>query len=1023
VDVSSEPDGYYEYYWYCYDEVPLMTNSSIYNFTLDRGPPIAEMVFPWAANESYWAVDFNVSYWAYDNFSIDTVELYCQNDSNGGGFLGSSWNDVYLAEAIKPALNGTVNNFTYTDDASPTEYDIRCYARANDSAGHWSDNSSYAMFRWDNSQMPSIILTQPDLRVIDYFPYNHYVFDITLSDAHQVYYNVSVQNGSCASVSDMGNQSIYYGNFSLTDAWHANETEYFTSDVDFTGSISRLYNVCVFSADGAGGSSFVTDQIQNEAPICSPYHNATLYTNTTDYGFCNCTDPEGDALANYSGWWFVNGVATSYFVVSGGGGGEPTNFDHTFFAKNDTILVSCTANDGLGNGIYANSSNTTVSNTAPEASAVTVLPVASVYTDTNANCSYSYYDVDSDLETEALTVVNWYVNGTFIWAGTGPSDSASNTFAGTSNFSKHDNISCESCPYDSGFNATSGACVMSANETVLNTVPTAPAYVNYVDGTYTKVFTCGGSTDIDGDTLTYDIDVYYSTDGVAPKAWENKEALGDGYYEWDVTGVPNQGGVQVRCRAHDGEAYGSYLTNGTAFLVDHVPTPTPTPDSGYVSGTVHNPDGTLCSNCNVLASSFYIAELNYWSNFRQVGTTDSGGFFNVSVPLDTKVKLVITAPGDESVYWEDYIEISWSDAGYCNYNDIYLADGKVRGIFKFNVKGNDGTQPCVGCTLMFYRMTAKSTTPTSPVHVQNLYEWLNGYNNVDNDPTHWEVCSTNGNVRLSDMSGWAVGVTTESSGLRKVDFSLPKTDSAGNIICNLEDGDYFVISTTQPSYFLTRLRNAGINGISIPWQWISGSGPISWEYPNCEKMPGEDACALAMIRDGGGGELTLDWARYTGMTLGKDYIIGEDVWDQFGGSAQFAVNNPQGVFNLIGLDFRNTAKYAGFTATAVQEGDYMAAISNGGLTAGYAVAEFYDSDLKTTGDEPRLEVTADLVKSFGSIIHWAIEWPLWLLGFVLDLVWGLVKAVVFLAAGLLMIALFVQLATAIATMFGLVTPQ
>jgi hypothetical protein len=186
-------------------------------------------------------------------------------------------------------------------------------------------------------------------------------------------------------------------------------------------------------------------------------------------------------------------------------------------------------------------------------------------------------------------------------------------------------------------------------------------------------------------------------------------------------------------------------------------------------------------------------------------------------------------------------------------------------------------------------------------------------------------------------------------------------------------------------------------------------------------MPGDDACVLAFIRKGMDKQsLTLNYAQYRGMDLGKDYIIGEGVWEQFGGSAQYAASNPQGVFRLLGLDFTGTARYAGLTAIAVQQGEYLSAIENGGVTAGYAVAEFYESDLTTTGNEPKLEITADLVRSAGSIGHWLISWPIWILGFILDVLWEFIKALVFLAAGLLMIAVFVQVITVVGTVFGLI---
>ena len=80
----------------------------------------------------------------------------------------------------------------------------------------------------------------------------------------------------------------------------------------------------------------------------------------------------------------------------------------TYFDRDDAVYCTVTPTDGSSTGTAVKSGTVTISNTAPEASGVSVSP-SSPTASVALTCSYTFSDTDSD--SDASTIA-WKINGT-----------------------------------------------------------------------------------------------------------------------------------------------------------------------------------------------------------------------------------------------------------------------------------------------------------------------------------------------------------------------------------------------------------------------------------------------------------------------------------------------------------------------------------------------------------------------------------------------------------------------------------
>lgn len=100
-------------------------------------------------------------------------------------------------------------------------------------------------------------------------------------------------------------------------------------------------------------------------------------------------------------WYYINGTHID-------GYDDSDILPFTTFSKNDVIYYTLQVSDGEGISILYTSTSTTVINTAPTASNLTI--TISPTTTTDLNASWSYDDADDDTESVLYQII-WYLNG------------------------------------------------------------------------------------------------------------------------------------------------------------------------------------------------------------------------------------------------------------------------------------------------------------------------------------------------------------------------------------------------------------------------------------------------------------------------------------------------------------------------------------------------------------------------------------------------------------------------------------
>jgi hypothetical protein len=245
--------------------------------------------------------------------------------------------------------------------------------------------------------------------------------------------------------------------------------------------------VVVTASDGTATSSAVTSSsltVGNTPPsITGVTLSPSALTTTTDV---TCTpfgwsDADGDA-ADYKYAWTIDGATVD---------GETTSLlPASKLVKGEEVRCIVTPTDGFDDGAPVSSGGSTVANTAPVVSAVTLAPTSPQEKDT-----VTVSITASDAEDDAISYV-------YAWTVNGASVSHTGSTLPSSWFKKGDTIKVTVTPSDG---TLSGAAVSSSEITAVNTAPVIASLVLSPNPAYTTTSLTATPTasDADADTLAF----------------------------------------------------------------------------------------------------------------------------------------------------------------------------------------------------------------------------------------------------------------------------------------------------------------------------------------------------------------------------------------------------------------------------------------------------------------------------------------------------------------------------------------
>ena len=247
------------------------------------------------------------------------------------------------------------------------------------------------------------------------------------------------------------------------------------------------------SYDGERWSDYTADDQfrMNSKPTVSSVQisPATAYTDTGLTGSGTYDDAEGDTESGTTYKWFKNGAEIS--------GETTTSLASSNFKRGDEIIFQYTPHDGYEAGTPVNSSVKTISNSLPTVPTTLDLTATIYVGDTLTATGSGSTDADTS-DGDTLTYYYEFKDG----ATELQAYSTDNTYV-IPQGEAHDTITVNCKVYD----GVTYSSVKSENKVVSDTKPTTPTgssiegTTKYVGDTLTV--TGAGSTDADGDSVTY----------------------------------------------------------------------------------------------------------------------------------------------------------------------------------------------------------------------------------------------------------------------------------------------------------------------------------------------------------------------------------------------------------------------------------------------------------------------------------------------------------------------------------------
>ncbi len=247
------------------------------------------------------------------------------------------------------------------------------------------------------------------------------------------------------------------------------------------------------------------------------------------------------------------------------------------YSARQNINYYWTATDVAGNTNNSANQAFSVVNQAPYLNPAPSINDTAPYTFDTLYCNAGTFQDDDAGDTQASASFMWLRNGAQIAGQTTQTLDLSQA----GNGDRGDIIICSQQVSD-GF--ANSAWHNSSPVTVQNYVPTVPTSLTPATGLYGGTsnivpISCSGSTDADPtDTVSYDIDGNYSG------AWNNVvSGDADGNFNWDVSSIATQAGVDLQCRGTDGTAGSSYYNPAGTLSIDNT---APTTTDDYTQSSV-----------------------------------------------------------------------------------------------------------------------------------------------------------------------------------------------------------------------------------------------------------------------------------------------------------------------------------------------------------------------------------------------------------------------------------------------------
>ena len=441
-------------------------------------------------------------------------------------------------------INGGANNYLSGNTTFSVASDGNYYlsVQANDTAGNTNDTE--IIYFIVDTQKPSIVITSP-------------------IENHN-YSSLSVSLDTI--ISDINLDSCWYS----LDGWLTNTTFNCTSAIL---SVGEGENTVRIAANDTGGNVNMTESVAFVSDITYPQFSG--------YGQ-NPEQPHEDEsfTANVTITDIVSGVEEVLFELNGLSNytvSQRNGNVYSFvvgignYSAHETVSYRWYASDFAGNMNLSSQSVFVVANQIPTVGSFMINDTAPV-TDAVVLCNNGTFMDNDDEDVLLGREYRWYVNGSLI-----PGENSQTLDLSLPGHGDNgDNITCSQRVYDGydwGYWVNSTGIV-----TIVSTPPSAPTELTPLGGTYggdldTISITCSGSVDIDPeDSVYYNIEAYY--DGY----WHLLSYQdSDGLYDWNISFLESQSGVDLRCNATDLQGSSGYLNPEGTFIIDNTP-----PETGSI---------------------------------------------------------------------------------------------------------------------------------------------------------------------------------------------------------------------------------------------------------------------------------------------------------------------------------------------------------------------------------------------------------------------------------------------------------
>lgn len=498
-----------------------------------------DFVYPDVSDLNWSINDGNFIGSSYVTVQNQEISMDYQYDVNGGTarrLRADSGHNVTLEHyIIKFAFNGT-----YVDNSGGS-WNPGLYIYDGENESTESIDFSFNYRRIGNDDLFDMQLLLSDSVVLSdlnnaedayggMFNMSTHKYFVIEVDGDSGFYNMTVYKDSFEGVSIYSSQGTGLG-FGTRQSWPS--------------EIPLKFNLDPGTA-GAGDEFKATlDEIEvlevNVAPTTDTSGIIPSVVYHTDNMEANCTgsDGESDPLT-FSFKWYENSTT----VVSTAG-------NYTAGTQGTTYTLECTANDGYQDGTALNSSVLTVSNTVPVASNVSILQTT-LYTYTNANCTYVYSDLDGDPEeprnSPSGTNIKWFKNGVEI---SGEDDVELNS----SLFDTYDLIRCEVEPSDGDYGTAVNSSELNISNNAAEFDETVTGFVlNIIGGIPEEISYTSTWTDDDSHNLTS------ITSSCAFLSVSKTGSDGSGTWSIDYTASGSQEGVNS-CNVTINDGYEDTVSN------------------------------------------------------------------------------------------------------------------------------------------------------------------------------------------------------------------------------------------------------------------------------------------------------------------------------------------------------------------------------------------------------------------------------------------------------------------------------